>query len=106
MYTYRVDCWVNPKSGLDLSEQNRFLIKFKKMMSSLLPENNQFQKALDNFAADIEGMVLESIIVESDVVYEKNEKEIINAIRRKRPEAVIASHTKLKLEKAKIHLLP
>ena len=98
-YTYRVDCWVNPKSGLDLAEQNKFLMKFKKALSTLLTDNKPFQRALCNFGKNHEGMVLESLIVETDKLYEDNEEEITKSVKEKYPEAILSSHTILKLEK-------
>jgi hypothetical protein len=100
LYTYRVDCWVNPKSGFELAKQNKFMARFKKVVRLLLSENQLFQKALDNFGRSYEGMVLESVMVETDKMYEDNQQEIEVEIRKKYPEAIIISHTIMKLAKA------
>lgn len=99
VYRYRIDCWVNPKSGFELAEQNTFMSKFKKLVRDLFANNPPFQEAIDKFGAKYEGMVLQSLIIETDKTYEESEKEIIKEIKRKIPEAIIISHTILKLIK-------
>lgn len=98
-YTYRVDCWVNPKSGFELAKQNKFLDRFKKVIRALFSENKSFQSALDTFGKSYEGMVLESLIIETDQIYEDNQQEIESEIKKKYPEATIISHTIMKLAK-------
>ena len=100
IYTYRVDCWVSPKSGFDLAEKNKFLKKFKNALRDMLSENIPFQRALENFGKKYEGMVLESVIVETDKIYEDNEEEILSEIKKRYPGAVACSHTILKLVKS------
>ena len=100
LFTYRVDCWVPPKSGFKLAEQNRFLREFKKAIKALLSDNEPFQNALENFGKNHEGMILESVIIESDKMYEDNEEEIILEIKKKHPGAIVVSHCILKLVKA------
>ena len=102
LYTYRVDCWVNPKSGFELAKQNKFLARFKKVVRALFSENQPFQSALDKFGKNYEGMVLESLIIETDQMYEDLESEIVAEIKNKHPEAIIISHTIMKLEKEKV----
>lgn len=46
-------------------------------------------------------MILQSLIIESDKNYEDNEDEIITEIRKRIPEAIIASHTILTSEPTK-----
>jgi hypothetical protein len=99
LYTYRVDCWVNPKSGFELAKQNKYLARFKKVIRALFSENQPFQKALDSFGKNYEGMVLESLIIETDQLYEDSQVEIESEIKRKYPEAIIISHTILKASK-------
>ena len=100
LFTYRVDCWINPKSGFELAKQNKFLTRFKKVVRALFSENQPFQKALDSFGKSYEGMVLESLIIETDQIFENNEEEIVAEIKKKHPEAIIISHTIMKLVKA------
>jgi hypothetical protein len=101
LFTYRVDCWVPPKSGFDLAEQNHFMREFKKAIKTLLSKNKPFQSALENFGKNHAGMVLESVIIESDKMYEDNEEEIISEIKKKYRGAIIISHCILKLTKTK-----
>jgi hypothetical protein len=100
VYRYRVDCWVYPKSGFELAEQNSFMFKFKKLVREFCSGNLPFQKAIDNFGNSFEGMVLQSFIIESDKLYEENEEEVLAEIKKKIPEAIVVSHTMLKLVKA------
>ena len=100
LYRYRVDCWVNPKSGFELAEQNTFMFKFKKLIGELFSNNPPFQKAISSFSKNYEGMVLQSLIIESDKLYEENEEEIVAEVKKKYLEAIIVSHTILKLVKA------
>jgi hypothetical protein len=99
IYRYRIDCWVNPKSGFELAEQNTFMLKFKKLIRDLFSNNPPFQEAIDKFGNKYDGMVLQSLIVETDKIYEDSEEEIIAEIKKKMPEAIIISHTILKLIK-------
>jgi len=99
LYRYRVDCWVNPKSGFELAEQNTFMARFKKVIGDLFSNNPPFQTAIDSFGKRYDGMVLQSFIIESDKMYEDNEEEIVTEIRKKVPEAIIISNTILKLIK-------
>lgn len=99
VYRYRIDCWVNPKSGFELAEQNSFMVKFKSLVKDLFSNNPPFQEAVDKFGKNYEGMVLQSLTVETDKPYEEAEEEIITEIKKKLPEAIIVSHTILKLIK-------
>ena len=101
LYRYRIDCWVYPKSGFELAEQNGFMDKFKKLVGDLFSNNTSVQDAVDNFGNKYEGMILQSLIIESDKNYEDNEDEIITEIRKRIPEAIIASHTILTSEPTK-----
>jgi DNA-binding HxlR family transcriptional regulator len=76
------------------------MVKFKKLVREMFSNNQPFQKAIDSFGSKYEGMVLQSIIIESDKLYEESEEEVITEIRKKIPEAIIISHTMLKLTKA------
>ena len=101
IYRYRVDCWVYPKSGFELAEQNGFMSKFKRLIGDLFSNNPSVQEAVESFGNKYEGMVLQSLIIESDKSYEENEDEITAAIKKKIPGAIIVSHTMLKLEHTK-----
>ncbi len=99
IYTYRIDCWVTPKSGFDLAKQNKFYDKFKSIIKALFSENPAFQIALDNFHNNHDGMVLDSFIIETDQLYEDNEKEILAKIEEEHPGAIMISHNIVKLTK-------
>ena len=75
------------------------MVKFKKLVKDLFSNNPPFQEAIDKFGNKYEGMVLQSLIIETDKTYEESEEEIIEEIKKKLPEAIIISHTILKLIK-------
>jgi hypothetical protein len=91
LYTYRIDCWVPPKSGFDLARQNKFFDKFKSVIKALFSDNQSFQIALDTFGQNHEGMVLDSFIIETDKLYEDNKTEILSKIEEEHPGAIVIS---------------
>jgi hypothetical protein len=90
-YKYMISYWTYPKSGMELIEQNSFMVQFKKALKSL-PLDDLFQQAVDNLKVK-EGMTLKQCIVETDNLFEDCKEEILNEIRKHTPEAEIYSHS-------------
>lgn len=92
IYRYRVDCWVPPRSGFDLAEFHNATERIKKALKVLFGKETATERAVDVFNSGHEGMVLESLVVESDKPFKENEKEIKQSIQKRFPEAEIISH--------------
>lgn len=95
MYRYRVDCWIPPKSGFDLADFHKATKKIKTALKVLFGEGTNTDRALDAFNKGHEGMVLESLVIESDKRFEDNLDEIKDGIEKRFPGAIIVSHQML-----------
>lgn len=92
LYRYRVDCWVPPRSGFDLAEFHEATRRIKQALKVLFGLGTATEHAVNAFSSGHEGMVLESLVIESDKPFKENEKEIKQGIQKRFPGAEIVSH--------------
>jgi hypothetical protein len=92
LYRYRVDCWVPPRSGFDLAEFHDATRRIKQALKILFGRGTATERAVDAFSSGHEGMILESLVIESDKPFKDNETEIKQGIQKRFPGAEIISH--------------
>lgn len=92
LYRYRVDCWIPPRSGFDLAEFHDATRRIKHALKILFGRGVATERAVEAFSSGHSGMVLESLIIESDKPFEKNVEEIEQGIQKRFPGAEIVSH--------------
>jgi len=96
LFTYRVDCWVRPRSGFDLAKKNSSLSFIKKFATTFEgPFNNTFKDLISSFEKVSEGYVIKSLKLESDSLVTSLEKELLPEIQKEYPEAKIISWSML-----------
>lgn len=92
IYRYRVDCWINPRSGFDLAEFSSITKKIKKALSVLFSGSSIPERAINAFSKNHEGMVLESLIIDSDKPFKENIEEIKDKIQKRFPGSEVISY--------------
>jgi hypothetical protein len=90
-FKYIVQCWITPRSGFDLAKKGRIAQLFRSVMRDTFSDDKKVETAINNFEKTHEGLVLESLTVETDTEIIDPDSEILPEIRKKYPEAVIFS---------------
>lgn len=92
VFRYRVFCWIPPKSGFDLAEHNKYLSQIKKTIPILFNGNKEIEDIFNSINEKYKGMILETLVIDSDERYEDNVEEIESEVQRKYPGSIIVHH--------------
>jgi len=91
IHKYLVQCWIAPKSGFDIVKKNRIMEFFRSVAYEVLSGEKHAEESIKSFEESHEGMILEPLIVESDVEIIGVQKELLPEIRKTYPGAIIFS---------------
>lgn len=92
VYKYRIDCWIPPRSGYEVISYNNTTKKIKSALKVIFGQSFNVDKAVDAFNKNLEGLIPECLIVESDKPFNSNQNEIDTEIQKRYPGAVIVAH--------------
>lgn len=90
-FKYLVQCWITPRSGFDIIKKNRIMEFFRAVVSEALSDESRVAESIKKFEESHEGLILEPLIIESDMEIVGVQRELLPEIRKTYPGAVIFS---------------
>ena len=90
-YKYLVQCWITPRSGFDLARKSRITELFRALMRDTFDSDEKLEQSIKKFEESHNGLILEPLVIESDTEVKDPEKEFLDDIHAKYPEAKIFS---------------
>ena len=95
---FAVVCWIRPSSGFDVINMNSIKEKFNKVVEEDLLNEESHRVILDkvqDYFEKYEGLVVQTLVIESDEHLKEPKGRFTGEIRKKYPEAEIITYFKI-----------
>ena len=89
--TFMVQCWVYPKSGMELAEKQKTMTELKAFLGHVFKDEHALEDGLQAFQKEVDGYVLHPFFMKSYDSIQDPEVEFMPKIRTSAPEARFAS---------------
>lgn len=89
--TYMVQCWVYPKSGMEVVEKQKTMTELKALLGHVFKDERAIEDGLNAFEKEVDGYVLRPFFFKSHEEIPNPEIEFMPKILRQNPEAKFAS---------------